>query len=146
MVSIHKMHVFQRCAFAALLLLPCTVLADMLVVIGASSHLNALDKNQVRDIFLGRIVSFPDSSIPVLIDLPESSSLREAFYMRVANMSAAQAKAHWAKLYFTGRGVPPQEVTSSDEVKKVVNATPDAIGYIDGKSLDNSVKVLLVLP
>jgi ABC-type phosphate transport system substrate-binding protein len=57
-------------------------------------------------------------------------------------MSAAQAKAIWAKLYFTGRGIPPREGTDSKEVIKLISSTPGAIGYIEKSSLDSSVKVI----
>jgi ABC-type phosphate transport system substrate-binding protein len=62
----------------------------------------------------------------------------------VTNKSAAQAKAHWAKLYFTGRGVPPHECADSGDVKRILNSTPGAIGYIERSSLDSSVKVIFV--
>jgi hypothetical protein len=78
------------------------------------------------------------------VDQPESNPLREEFYLKVVNKSAAQAKAHWAKLYFTGRGVPPREGKDSDDIKKILNSTHGAIGYIDQSALDSSVKVLFL--
>ena len=40
---------------------------------------------------------------------------------------------------------PPVVVLSDDAVKELVANTPGAIGYIDGKSLDKSVKVILII-
>ncbi len=133
-------------ALAGLLLLPLDSLAEILVVTGANSPLATLTRDQVSDVFLGKVVSLPDLSSPTLIDQPETSPLREEFYMKVANRTAAQAKAHWAKLYFTGRGIPPRQAKDDAEVKKMVGATNGAIGYIDRSSLDHSVKVLFVVP
>lgn len=144
MVLFNQKHIFHRCALAALLLLPPGLLADVLVVTGAKSPSTTLSRNQVSDVFLGKVVSLPDGSSAAPIDQPESSPLRDEFYSKVANKSAAQAKAHWAKLYFTGRGVPPREGTDSNNIKRILNSTPGSIGYIEQSSLDSSVKVVFV--
>lgn len=144
MVLFSQKHVFHCCALAALLSLPLALLADVLVVTGAKSPSTTLSKNQVSDVFLGKVVSLPDGSSAAPIDQPESSPLRDEFYSKVANKSAAQAKAHWAKLYFTGRGVPPREGTDSGDIKRILNSTPGAIGYIEQSALDSSVKVVFV--
>ena len=129
----------------ALLLVPCCVFAEVLVVAGANSNIVTLSKNQVSDVFSGKVASLQDGSMVTLIDQPESSPIRDEFYLKVANKSAAQAKAHWAKLYFTGRGVPPREGADYDDVKKKLNSMPDAISYIDPALLDSSVKVVFVV-
>jgi ABC-type phosphate transport system substrate-binding protein len=121
-------------------------MADELVVISAKKPPLTLTQGQLSDVFLGRITSFPDGSAAVPVDQPESSPLREEFYLKVTNKSAAQARAHWAKLYFTGRGVPPRHGESSEDVKRMVNTIPGAIGYIDSSSLDDSVRVVFVVP
>jgi ABC-type phosphate transport system substrate-binding protein len=144
MVLFSQKHVFHCSALAALLSLPLALLADVLVVTGAKSPSTTLSKNQVSDVFLGKVVSLPDGSSAAPIDQPESSPLRDEFYSKVANKSAAQAKAHWAKLYFTGRGVPPREGTDSGDIKRILNSTPGAIGYIEQSALDSSVKVVFV--
>lgn len=144
MTLFNQRQILHCCALVALLLIPLNLIADVLVVTGAKSPSITLSKNQLRDIFLGKVASLPDGSSATPIDQPESNPLRDEFYSKVANMSAAQAKAHWAKLHFTGRGVPPREGTDSDDVKRIVNSTPGAIGYIEQHSLDSSVKVIFV--
>jgi hypothetical protein len=51
--------------------------------------------------------------------------VRDEFYSTFAGKSAAQIKAHWSNIIFTGRGQPPKSV-----------------GYIERNLVDNSVKVL----
>lgn len=131
-------------AVAALLLAPAA-LAGTVVVAGAKSSVHALDRNQVRDLYLGNLSALPDGSSAILIDQPESSPLRNEFYLKVTNKSAAQARAQWAKLYFTGRGVPPHEGLNNEDIKKFLNSTPGSIGYIDDSALDSSVKVIFVV-
>lgn len=127
------------------LLFPLGLLADDVVVVtGANNSSLSLSKNQIRDVFLGKVAALPDGSSATPIDQSESSPLRGEFYAKVANMSPAQAKAHWAKLYFTGRGVPPRVGADSGDVKRILNTTPGAIGYIEQSALDNSVRAVLV--
>jgi ABC-type phosphate transport system substrate-binding protein len=144
MVLFNQRYVLHCCVLATLLLLPLSLLADVVVVTGAKSSSITLSKNQVSDVFLGKVTSLPDGSSATPIDQSESSPLRNEFYSKVTNKSAAQAKAHWAKLYFTGRGVPPHECADSGDVKRILNSTPGAIGYIERSSLDSSVKVIFV--
>ncbi len=139
-------HRLYRCALVWLLLLPSSLLADeLLVVTGEKSSLTALDKNQVRNIFLGKVSSLPDGSNAAPVDQPESSPLRDEFYEKLTHHSAAEAKAHWVKLSFTGRGAPPRESTSSSDTKRMVNSMPGAIGYIEKSELDSSVKVVFTV-
>lgn len=146
MVQVCQQRLVHVCVFAALLLLPFGLFAKELVVIVGQDSPIELTSHQVSDVFLGKITSLPDGTTARPVDQPESSAVREAFYLGVTNKSAAQARAHWAKLYFTGRGVPPHEAASSADVKRIVSSTPGAIGYIDRSSLDDSVRVILVVP
>lgn len=131
-------------AIAAALLAP-VAMAGEAVVTGANSDVGPLTRDQVRDLFLGMISSLPDGVTAVLVDLPESSPARNDFYLKLTNKTAAQASALWAKLYFTGRGIPPREVQSTEEVKAFLNSTPGSIGYIDASAVDPSVKVIFIV-
>lgn len=115
------------------------------VVIANKSGPDALTKEQVADVFLGRATSLPGGASAVPVDLPESSPLREEFYTKATGKSAAQVKSFWAKMSFTGKGKPPQEGASSADVKKAVSAAPGGIGYIEKSAVDGSVKVVLTV-
>ena len=145
MFRLPQFHRMYRCALIGLLLFPPCLLAEVLVVTGEKSTLTALDKNQVRNVFLGKVTSLPDGSNAIPIDQPESSPLRDEFYTKLTSHSAAEAKAHWVKLSFTGRGMPPRASVGSSDIKKILNSTPGAIGYIEKTELDSSVKVLFTM-
>jgi ABC-type phosphate transport system substrate-binding protein len=117
--------------------------ADVVAVVSAKNPVTTLSKNQVVDIFLGKANRFPDGREAVPIDQDEGSAAREEFYLKFADKSPAQIKAFWSKIIFTGRGQPPPEVSNDVEVKKFIAKHPDAIGYIDQKLVDESVKVIL---
>jgi ABC-type phosphate transport system substrate-binding protein len=120
------------------------VASDVVVaVVSSKSSVTALSRNQVVDIFLGKASRFPDGEQAIPIDQPEGSAARDEFYAKFTGKSAAQIKAHWSKIIFTGRGQPPAEVPGSAEVKKRIVENPKAIGYIERSLVDGSVRVLL---
>jgi ABC-type phosphate transport system substrate-binding protein len=119
------------------------VAADVVAVVSSKSPVTALTKNQVVDIFLGKTSRFPDGEQAVPIDQVEGSVARDEFYTKFTGKSAAQIKAHWSKIIFTGRGQPPKEVPNSAEVKKLVVQNPRTIGYIERSLVDGTVRVIL---
>jgi ABC-type phosphate transport system substrate-binding protein len=134
----------ERTLLALALLLGSTVTwADVVAVVSAKSPITALSKSQVADIFLGKASYFPDGVQAVPIDQEEGSITRVEFYAKVVGKTAAQIKAYWSKIIFTGRGQPPPTVSSGAEVKKRLVENPAAIGYIDASMVDDSVRVVL---
>jgi ABC-type phosphate transport system substrate-binding protein len=124
-------------------LLPAPAPADVVAVVSVDSHVTTLTKNQLTDIFLGRAARFPDGTVAVPIDQAEGSSARDEFYLKVTGKSAAQLKAYWSKIIFTGRGQPPPVVASGVELKRRLGKGTDVIGYIDASLVDDSVRVVL---
>jgi ABC-type phosphate transport system substrate-binding protein len=119
--------------------------AELVVIVSARSQVGALRPDQVAAIFLGQAARFPDGVEAVPLDLPLGSPLRDAFYLRVASKSPALLKAHWSKMVFTGRGLPPGEAADSASVRRRVAENPELIGYIERGALDASVRPVLVL-
>lgn len=111
--------------------------ADIVVIAHPSA--GALTQDQVADIYLGK----SNASTP--IDQPESAAIRADFYKKATGRDAAQVKATWSRIVFTGKGQPPKEVADAAAVKKAVAADPKAIGYIEKSAVDGTVKVALPL-
>jgi hypothetical protein len=118
--------------------------ADEVAVVSAKSPVTTLTKSQLVAIFLGKAARFPDGTPAVPIDQSEDTPAREEFYARIAGKSAAQMKAYWSRIIFTGRGQPPRVVSSSSEAKKLLLAYPNTIGYIDSKLVDDTLRVVTV--
>jgi len=116
--------------------------ADVVAVVSAKSPIAALDKSQVADIFLGKASRFPNGLQAVPIDQAEGSAVRDEFYGKVVGKTAAQIKAYWSKIIFTGRGQPPTSVSNSIEMKKRISDNPAAIGYIDRSLVDDSLRIV----
>jgi ABC-type phosphate transport system substrate-binding protein len=128
---------------AALVLASSTTMADVVAVVSSRSTITALSTNQLADIFLGKTSRFPNGETAVPIDQAEGSIARDLFYGRVAGKTAAQMKAYWSRIIFTGRGQPPRAVLNSGEAKQALAQNLNAVGYIEQSLVDASVKVLL---
>ena len=113
------------------------VAGDIVVIMAPGAA--PLTKAQVADIYLARNLQLKP------VDLPDASAIHEAFYKRATGRDAAQVKAVWAKLTFTGHAQPPKVLADAAAVKKAVAADPKAIGYIDADDVDRSITVVLAL-
>jgi ABC-type phosphate transport system substrate-binding protein len=116
--------------------------ADVVAVVSARSPITALSMSQVADIFSGRASRFPNGLQAFPVDQAEGSAVRDEFYSKVVGKTAAQIKAYWSRIIFTGRGQPPPAVSNNIELKKRISSNPAAIGYIERNMLDDSVRVV----
>lgn len=114
--------------------------AEVVVVVHPSNSASSMTADQVADVFLGKATALSP------VDLPENSAVRAEFYQKVTGKDAAQVKAVWTRLIFTGKATPPKEVGSSADVKKAVASDPKAVGYIEKSAVDGSVKVVFTAP
>lgn len=119
--------------------------AEVVVIVNPKNPAANLTAEQVAALYLGNASTFPDGGAAALADQPESAAVRGTFYEKATGRSAAQAKATWARLTFTGKGTPPKELKSDADVKAFVASDPKAIGYVDSSAVDGSVKAVLKL-
>jgi hypothetical protein len=119
--------------FAALAAAPAQ--AEVAIIVSAHSS-QAPQVAQVCQAFLGKVKS------PTPINLNEKNPLRDEFFAKACKKDPVQVQAMWGKLIFTGTGTPPAEVDSAAAMKKAVAADPNAVGYIDKKDADASIKVV----
>ncbi len=115
--------------------------AEVAVIVHPSNSA-ALDKGAIEKIFLSKSKSFPSGGNAVPINQADGAGPRSEFDSKVLGKSAAQLKAYWSKLVFTGKGNPPKDVASDADVKNLIANNPAMIGYIDAGAADGSVKVV----
>ncbi len=118
---------------------------ELVVIVSTKNPVTTLRADQVADIFLGQVASFPGGAEAVAIDQVIGSAERDEFYAKVTAKTRPLIKAYWTKMIFTGRGQPPKEVSTAAAVRKLVADNPSLIGYIDKSALDASVKTVLVV-
>ena len=127
----------------ALSLASVPAMGDVVAVVSARSTVTTLSKSQVADLFLGRANRFPNGVRAIPIDQVDGSVVHDEFYAKFADKTAAQLKAYWSKIIFTGRGQPPPAVSNSVEMKRRLIENPAAIGYMEQNLVDSSIRVVL---
>ena len=120
--------------------------AEIAIIAHPSTKEIGVSKTTIADMFMGKTKTFRNGTRVKPVDQAKGSSIRSKFYKSVVRKSEAQVNRYWAKLKYTGKGKPPKEVSGDAAVKDWVASNPGAIGYIEGKHLDSSVKVVLIIP
>jgi len=119
--------------------------APIVIVAGAASAISELSKEQAEQLYLGRASTLRDGTAVSLADLPPGPT-RDRFYARLTGKNPSQIRAHWSRMVFTGRALPPREVTDAEQLRSLLAANPDLIGYLPATAADDRLKILLRLP
>ena len=116
--------------------IPLATRADPFVVIVNPESEKELDRDDIREIYLGR----RDDWVP--LELLEDNPLRESFHDEITGRTNAQLRSHWSRQVFTGRGYPPEEIEKESEVVLRVSEEPAAIGYVSPDAVSDDVTVV----
>lgn len=113
------------------------------VIVHPDNPTDSLDKKTLSRFFLKKITRWDLAGKPTIkpVDLPPASKVRETFTEDVHRRKLRAVKSYWQQKIFSGRGVPPPEV-SEQEILAYVSSTPNAIGYVSAKAATSGVKVL----
>lgn len=130
---------------ALMLFAAAPALAADIAVIVNKDNTNSISRNMVERIYRGDLTSWPGGGIIKPLDLPETSSDREAFTSSLLGVSVSKLKASWAMKLFSGKATPPKTVGSDDAMIRAVAGNRNAIGYVNASSVTGSVKVVLTL-
>lgn len=133
---------------AALLILalsPAAGAVDLVVVVNPRSKVEQLSRDDVINIFLGRYRQLPTGAPAEPLDMPAGSPERASFYKRLVGKDLAEINAYWARLVFSGRTMPPEEVGSAEQVLELVAGRPGAVAYMDRARADQRVRIVFEL-
>lgn len=123
-----------------------TVQAALAIVAHPSNSVSGISLDDAQRIFLGKNGEFANGRRAAPVDQSPGTASRTKFMKSVIHKSEDELKGYWSKRMFSGKGQPPREVGDDAAVKAWVASNPEAIGYIDGKLMDGSVKVLFIIP
>lgn len=118
--------------------------AEVAVIVHKDNANNAISKNEVSRLYLGKLKKFPNGLDAIPIDLAAGDS-RKKFYSKVVKKNDAQLRAYWSRIIFTGKGQPPRQEQSEESIINLVSSNPNLIGYVDKSKVNDSVKVLLTI-
>lgn len=132
-------------AVSASVLVMAQARAQLVVIVSAQNPNSAMTVDNAEKIFMGKIKQFANGSSAIPLDLPKGAE-RDAFYEKLTSKTPTQLKSYWARIIFTGAGVPPKEAESAQALVKLVAQNPNTVGYVDKALVDPSVKVVLQIP
>jgi len=117
------------------------------IITNTKNTTQSLSKQDIQNIFLGKIQSFPNGTPAKPVNLSKGSPSRKAFMEEILKKTERSWRSHWARLLFTGKGKPPKEYKNPQKIIDFVSEKPQAIGYIIGDIRKNSgVSVLMKIP
>ena len=137
-----KKHLISGCIAVCLALCSSSALAELVLVVHPSNA-DAIDSKTVKRIFLGKEKKFPSGSPVTPVNQVADSAVRGTFDDQVLGRSSAQVSAYWSKLVFSGKGNPPKEVGSDQEMIDLISKNPSFIGYVDSSNVTGDVKVVV---
>jgi hypothetical protein len=122
-----------------------TAAAEIVVVTRAHGAIESLTREEAEQLYLGRLSALRDGTPVKLLDLP-SGPIRDAFYAALIGKNAAQTRAYWSRMVFTGRARPPREVLDVEQMREQLRSDPGFIGYLPSAEVDADLRVLVRLP
>lgn len=123
-----------------------TASADLVVVTGQKSGVDRLTQQEVIFLYMGRWRLLP-SGVPAMpLDLAIDSPERADFYRRLVNKEPAEIKAYWSRLVFSGGSRPPYATENREELIRLINNNPGAIGYLDRSQVDSRLRIVFEFP
>ncbi len=118
---------------------------SLVVVMGSTSGIDSLTREEVINIFLGRFRQLPNGQAALPVDQPSDPALLADFYQRLVNKKPAEIRAYWSRLVFSGKTAPPRQAKSQQDMLQWLSSNPGAVGYMRSDERPPQLKVVLTL-
>jgi len=135
-------------AFAFLLALAGTAAAQsggFKVVVNKDNPARGLTKGKIAFMFMKMTTKWDHGAAVAPVDQDPAAAVRAAFSREIHGREVEAIQTAWQRAVFAGRGEPPPEMASDDEVIAFVASHPGGIGYVSESAATDKVKVLDVL-
>lgn len=122
----------------------CTeVRSEEFVVIGTHElYPQTLSGTEIIDIFMGRKKRLDNGTYVIPVDIEIENPMRGGFYKTLMGKSLSEINSYWARLVFSGRGVPPRRAESVNEIIEIIKDNKGAIGYVPLEAVTDDVHIL----
>lgn len=118
--------------------------AQYQVIVHKSNTATTITKGEVASYFLKKKKKWASGQKVVPVDQRSNSAVRKAFSSAVVGKSVGAMKSYWQQAVFSGRGTPPVEKASDQDVINFVKSNPGSIGYVSSGANVSSVKVIKI--
>jgi ABC-type phosphate transport system substrate-binding protein len=112
------------------------------VVVNAKSAVGSVERTFLADVFLKKVVRWPNGEAILPVDLDAGSGVRRRFSDEVLGRPLAAVRLYWQQQIFSGRNIPPPELESDAAVVEFVAKHKGAVGYVSGSAAIDGVKTV----
>ncbi len=124
---------------------PATVFAQTYkVIVHPDAGVAEMSSAAVGNVFLKKDRALPGGVAAMPVDLPPSSSVRDAFSRTVVGRPPAAVVTFWQQQIFSGKETPPPQKGTDAAVVEFVKSTPGGIGYVSEGASTDGVKVVKI--
>jgi ABC-type phosphate transport system substrate-binding protein len=144
----------QASRFSASLLCLCLLAADgraeaprapeYVVIVNAANPASSADRKFLSDAFLKKTTRWRDGQLIRPVDQNADSAVRRRFSEEVLERSVTAVRSYWQQVIFSGRDVPPPELSGDGTVLEYVKNHAGAVGYVSGGASTAGAKVVSV--
>ncbi|PPC77013.1 hypothetical protein C4K68_11330 [Pokkaliibacter plantistimulans] len=114
----------------------------LVVVVSTQAAITQLDRYQLINIFMGRYRRLPDGGEAIPLDIGKQSEQKALFYKQLVGKPLADINAYWARLIFSGKTRPPQQVDSTEQALQQVADNPTMIAYVQRSQVDARFRIV----
>jgi len=117
---------------------------DFRVIVHPKNPTDSASRTFLTDAFLKKKTRWDDGEAIRPVDREPKASVRQKFSKSVLKRSVAAVRSYWQQRIFSGRGVPPPELDSDEDVVSYVLEHRGAVGYVSGTAELHGAKVVKV--
>ena len=119
--------------------------ANVVIVVNKQNPVNDLSHEKLVKIFKAEKQFWDDGQKIYLILRETGSPEKKTLLQTVYQMDEVTLRKYWLTKIFR-QEIPsfPKTLSSSEAVKRFVNQVPNAVGAIDARSMDDTVKALTI--
>jgi len=100
------------------------------IIVNPANRIDSIDRELLSDIFLKKVATWHNDWTVRPVQLSRRFPLRDQFTREVLKKSPSQLRSYWNRQIFSGKGVPPPDLESEDDVIRYVLSNKGAIGYL----------------
>jgi ABC-type phosphate transport system substrate-binding protein len=117
---------------------------EFVVIVNAANPASSAERKFLSDAFLKKTTRWRGGETIRPVDQSADSGVRRRFSEDVLERSVTAVRSYWQQVIFSGRDVPPPELSGDGSVLEYVKNHAGAVGYVSGSAGTDGAKVLLV--
>ena len=112
------------------------------LVVNKLNPVSALAVGDVAKMFMKQSVKWASGLAIEPVDQDPAAGVRERFSADVHGKPVGAVQSAWQRIIFSGRGVPPPELSSDEKVLYFISEHNGGIGYVSEAAVTDRVKVV----